>query len=413
MYQSLMLLRLEIKRAMKSLPQLIAGALVIFAIMGLIIVFTVISENEGTVTKKMSVDLAANNNTIIETVGMDVLSNMEIAENNLNISMVESEDEGIKRFENGETDALIIFPDNYIASVDRGENLPAKVYLRNSGYSFTVSLIAKLCGVAGDLLAAAESSSYAAGDLCNEFEIRQYKSEILEDVDVINARMILSREDNFSKLTIYGENNVPIAMEYACAVLVMITLLWGISCGTMIKSDSPVLVKKLEANLLPLSKQIFFKLVALICLMGTMFLILCVAVIAAFLLKPDVFEMIGITDVWQIVMLIPMSIPTVICASAIVLFAFTAASNQIGGILLLSLGTVAMGYASGCLMPAVYLPMTIRNSFGLWPTYYMKQQAINAISGKPDFACMMMIMLFAVAFYAASAALMKYRYRRM
>ncbi len=413
MYQSLMLLRLEIKRAMKSLPQLIAGALVIFAIMGLIIVFTVISENEGTVTRKMSVDLAANNNTIIETVGMDVLSNMEIAENNLNISMVESEDEGIKRFENGETDALIIFPDNYIASVDRGENLPAKVYLRNSGYSFTVSLIAKLCGVAGDLLAAAESSSYAAGDLCNEFEIRQYKSEILEDVDVINARMILSREDNFSKLTIYGENNVPIAMEYACAVLVMITLLWGISCGTMIKSDSPVLVKKLEANLLPLSKQIFFKLVALICLMGTMFLILCVAVIAAFLLKPDVFEMIGITDVWQIVMLIPMSIPTVICASAIVLFAFTAASNQIGGILLLSLGTVAMGYASGCLMPAVYLPMTIRNSFGLWPTYYMKQQAINAISGKPDFACMMMIMLFAVAFYAASAALMKYRYRRM
>ncbi len=413
MYQSLMLLRLEIKRAMRSLPQLLAGAVVIIGVMGLIIIFTLVSENDRTVAKKLSVDLVTNNNTIIETVGMDVLSNMEIAEKNMTISLAESEDEGIRRFENGETDALIIFPDNYIASVDRGENLPAKVYLRNSGYSFTVSLIARLCDVAGNLLAAAESSSYAAGDMCNDFEIKQYKSEILEDVDVINARMILSREDNFSRLTIYGENNVPIATEYACAILVMLTLLWGISCGTMIKSDSPVLVKKLEANQIPLYKQIFFKFISLICLMGTMFLIICAVLAAAFLLRRDVFETIGITDIWQIVMLIPMSLPTIICASAIVLFTFTAASNQIGGILLLSLGTVAMGYASGCLMPAVYLPMTIRNSFGMWPTYYMKQQAINAVSGNTDASCVLMILLFAAVFFAASAALVKYKYRRM
>jgi hypothetical protein len=406
-----MLLKLEIKRAMKNLPQLILGVAIITLAVVVIMVFCAYSGNSQTTTAKSSIALVTNNNTLIESVGMDVLGNMESAKNLFDLSVLE-EDEAVKAFNDGNLLGVVIFPNNYIESISRGENEPAHVMLKNDGISFSLNLIAELCGAASNLLAATEAQSYAAADLCNEYGPVEDKSQIIDDMDVNCARVILEREDNFNKVTIYGEGDVSVAQGYACSAVVILVLLWGVSCGSVLKSDSPVLVKKLSANLISVEKQQIFKLIALICLIGSMFLLLGMALLLTFPFAKELYEIVDIKTIWQLVLMLLAFIPAVILSAAIVIFSFTAASNQIGGIILLFIETIIMSYMSGCLMPSVYLPDTVETAGKVLPAYFMQKQATNALSGFVDLKNTIIILVYAVVFTVISCIIMEIRSRR-
>lgn len=411
MNQSHMLLKLEIKRAMKNLPQLILGAAIISLAVIIIVICCAYSGKSQTTSTKSNIALVTNNNTLIESVGMDVLGNMESAKNLFDISLLE-EDEAKKAFDEGNLLSVVIFPNNYIESISRGDNEPAQVLLKNEGVSFSLNMIAELCGAASNLLAATEAVSYAAADFCNEYGLSKEKSQITDDMDVNCARVILEREDNFNKVTIYGEGDVSTAQGYACSAVVVLLLLWGISCGSIFKGDSPVLVNKLAANLIPVRRQEGFKLLALVCLIGSMFLILGGVLLLAFPFAAKLFAVIDIDTVWQLILMLLALIPAVVLASAIVMFSFTIASGQIGGIILLFIETIIMSYTSGCLMPSYYLPDAIKELGKFMPTYFMQKQATNALSGFVSAKNTIIILVYAAAFTLVSSIIVELRSRR-
>lgn len=407
MRQSRMLLKLEIKRALKKLPQLLLGAVVITLVVALIVICCATAgkkSKENTVSK---VALVTNNNVLVENVGMEMLGGMETVKNMFEFEIALEED-AIERFHNGELEGVIVFPDNYIDGIGRGENEPAQVFVRTAGVSYSLGVIAETCGAAGTLLASTEAASYALQDWGKDYGISN-RWEMAEALSVIDARVILSREDAFSKVTIYGEGDVSFAQSYLCAALVILILLWGLSCGTIMKGDSPVLIKKLKANLVSVEKQQLIKLTALTVLLGIVFLIIGVLLVGAYLILPELFETLDVTSIWQLVLLIIAFVPVIILGATMVMFAYTAASNQIGGILLLFIGTVVMSYISGCLMPSVYLPETIQELAKFLPTTYMHREATNAIVGVVDIKCIVIIMSYSLVFFGASVGIMKYK----
>lgn len=407
MKQSRMLLRLEIKRAMKKLPQLFLGAAIIFVVVVIIVLAGAAANKDTAEMSTTRVALVTNNNTLVENVGMEMLTNMETVKNLYEFS-IDTEESALERFENGELAGIIIFPENYIDNVGRGDNEPAQVLIRNDGMSYSVTMVAEVANAAGALLGATEAASYSVQDWATDYNIEN-KWDIVDALSVTDARVILSREDIFNKVTIYGEGDVSFVQSYVCAALVILVLLWGLSCGTMLKTDSMVLTRKLHANQISTEKQMVIKLTALICLLGSVFMVIGAVLLGAYAVAPQVFALVDIDSVWQIVLLLLSFIPIIFLAATIVMFAYTAASNQIGGILLLFISTIVMSYISGCLLPSVYLPETIRNMAKFLPTTYMHETATKALVGVVDGKYILIIVAYALVFFAASVGIMKYK----
>ncbi len=411
MKQSKMLFRLELKRAMKKLPELMLGAALISAVIAIIAVCSALLDKAPEEAVKYKVALVTNNNKLVENVGMEMLGGMETVQNLFEFGIYD-EKTATDMFKGGELDGLIIFPDNYIDSIGRGDNDPAQVFVKSGKMSYSLSMIAETADAAGDLLGATEAASYALQDWCKEYSVAG-AGAMIDTMDVTAARVILSREEMFNKVTVYGEGDTSIAQGYACSAVVILVLLWGLSCGTLLKSDSIVLARKLNANLIPTWKQMCMKLFALVLLLLTVFSAVAAAVLAAYARFPDVFKVLDITSIWQLVLLFAAFLPCLVLAATIVMFAYSAASNQIGGILLLFISTIVMSYISGCLLPSVYLPGTVRSLARFLPTTYMYGIASGALLGNLEITDFVKILIFALAFFTASVGIIKYKGNRL
>lgn len=412
MNQSAMLLKLEIKRAMKNLKRLMLGALIIAGVIILIVVCCASLRKEKKVINHARVALVTNNNTVIESVGMDVISNMETAENLFEF-IVTDEESAMNEFEKGSLSGVIIFPNNYISEIGRGDNVPAKVYLRTQGTSMALGMISELCSAAGSLLASTEANSYALQDMLKEYKVVDHRNEMIDDMDVISARVILSRDEVFNKITLVGEGEVSIALGYACSALVMLFLLWGMSCGTVLKSDSYVLTKKLEAGMIPVRKQLAYKFMALFILLATLYLIIFGLLFASYPLARELYMLVDIDKFAKLLLLFFSMIPVLLLATSIIMACFSLAANQIGGILLLFILTLVMGYSSGCLLPIVYIPKVIRAFGKVLPTHFMLKEATNAVIGTVDLKCVVIILAYALLFYLISVVAAVYKGRRV
>ena len=84
-------------------------------------------------------------------------------------------------------------------------------------------------------------------------------------------------------------------------------------------------------------------------------------------------------------------LPVLLPAAAIVVFVYTFAANQIGGILLLFLFVMIMGYASGLLAPAAYLPSKIRVIGAYLPTARMLNVMKNGMTHAVDFSLLLTV----------------------
>ena len=84
------------------------------------------------------------------------------------------------------------------------------------------------------------------------------------------------------------------------------------------------------------------------------------------------------------------------------------AANQIGGILLLFLVTLLMGYASGCIVPSAYLPKAVRSVGRHLPTATMLHVSVGGLTQIADKAGTWLVLAEAATGFAVTAALMKW-----
>lgn len=411
MKQSEMLFRLQLKRAAKKLPQLIAGSLAISAVVIIVVLFCAYSRNAKGVLETTRIAISAGNNDFFRELAGDILGGMESADSMLQFVTLE-EEEALKRFAAGELEGVIVFPDDYLGNIGRGDDVPAKIYVKSDGVAYDLGIITRLAGSAERFLASAEATSYSMKDMLDEFGYHDISWEYDSDLDVVNMRMVLSREDNFMKITILGEDSTTMSQSYACAALVMLLLLWGLSCGAIIRNDGKVMTGKLAVGGVSVFKQELIRVLSIVFLLGTMLSLVFAVMLVSFPFAKNAFAQVGVTSMGQIAFLFVTFIPSLIFAGAAVLLVFTAAANEIGGILMLFTGTIVMGYISGCLLPSVYLPKSIRKIAKYFPTTYMHREAEAGFAGNFDLRSALILLGFALVLFALAVLVRAYKSKR-
>lgn len=372
--------RIEIKRALKILPQYFIGTLLLSFVIALLALGGTMLGKKNEEKVAVQIALVLNDNVELSTLGMQVLENAQSTDGLAQFSTV-TEEEAMTGLANGTFSGAVIFPDQFVDDVNSSEKAEAHVYFPQFGNSFNDSILKGLVDAGGVLLTATEVGVENVRNYCYKYEVdKEIRWELVDEASMLIAEYSMSREETFVKDTASGTGTVNMVQYYFCAAIVLLLLLGGISCGPLLKGDTKAYQNQLIHHRIGPVQQLLTKYMAVVALFAVLYtaIFACLGCGRLFAAKP-VEKFFEIGSAKELMVWFISGLPILLLAAAIVVFVYAFSANQIGGILLLFLVSLLMGYASGCLAPSAFLPSKLREIGDDLPTAVMFTMLRNGV----------------------------------
>lgn len=387
------LIRMEEKRTLKILPQYFLGVFLLTALIGVVVMFSVLATEKDVTKQDMTVALVLHDNDFLRTFGLDVLESSSSVEDLCTFIETDEED-AEKGMKEGRYAGAVIFPDHFVGSAITGEeNLRAQMYIPKMD-GFSNRIIAGLAEIAGGLLGKTEAGIYtstliaAMPENSDENDVERVENDIRN----LFFDFAIGRDNFYTKDSASGTGNQTVVQYYVCAAFVLLLLLGGISCGPLLKGDPIAFEKQLALHRIDTAKLLAIRYLAVLTLFAVLYATIFALFFGWFLIHPVSFAaVLDLSTAEEIWYWFICGLPVLLPAAAIVVFVYTFAANQIGGILLLFLFVMIMGYASGLLAPAAYLPSKIRVIGAYLPTARMLNVMKNGMTHAVDFSLLLTV----------------------
>lgn len=387
------LIRMEEKRTLKILPQYFLGVFLLTALIGVVVMFSVLATEKDVTKQDMTVALVLHDNDFLRTFGLDVLESSSSVEDLCTFIETDEED-AEKGMKEGRYAGAVIFPDHFVGSAITGEeNLRAQMYIPKMD-GFSNRIIAGLAEIAGGLLGKTEAGIYTATliaampENADENDVERVENDIRN----LFFDFAIGRDNFYTKDSASGTGNQTVVQYYVCAAFVLLLLLGGISCGPLLKGDPIAFEKQLALHRIDTAKLLAIRYLAVLTLFAVLYATIFALFFGWFLIHQASFAaVLDLSTAEEIWYWFICGLPVLLPAAAIVVFVYTFAANQIGGILLLFLFVMIMGYASGLLAPAAYLPSKIRVIGAYLPTARMLNVMKNGMTHAVDFSLLLTV----------------------
>ena len=402
-------LGLESKRAVKILPQYYLGTALLVTLFAVVALAGNAVMNDNEKEDRVTIALVMQD-TYLKNYGMDVLQSSASAETTFRFESV-TEEEALAGLRDGRYDGAMVFPENYISSIfNGGDAVAAKFYEPPTMNTLDQGLMEGLLEVGSGLIAVSDSYVSSALAFAEKNGAEQGELDAMQEaMEMMMASRVINRNDSFVKSDASDTGGQTLVQYYFCAGIVVLLMLGGVACGTLLKSDTKALEDQLAMHgvktpLLALARYLAVLILFLI-FYTTVFLIL----FFVWLGKPETMEKVfDITKFPELLNWYLSGLPILLLAAAVVLLVYAFAANQIGGILFLFLLTAVMAYASGCIVPSAYLPKAVREIGRYLPTYTMLKVSVGGLRQKTDFARMGILVIETIVALAATMGIMSF-----
>ncbi len=402
---SQMLRRIEIKRAMHILPQYFIGTLLLSFVIALLALGGTMMGKKTEEKAAVQIALVLNDNVELSTLGMQILENAQSTDGLCSFSTV-TEEEAMAGLRNGTFHGAVIFPNRFVDDVTSSERAEAHVYSPRFGNSFNDAILKGLTDAGGVLLSAAEAGVENVRNYCVKYDVdKTVRWELVDEANALIAEYCMSREETFVKDTASGTGAVNPVQYYFCAAVVLLLLLGGISCGPLLKGDTGAYRNQLIHHRIGPVQQLMAKYMAVTALFAVLYAAIFVGIGCGRIAAPKLMlRLFGIGSTKELLFWFVSGLPVLFLAAAIVVFVYAFSANQIGGILLLFLVSVLMGYASGCLAPSAFLPSKLREIGDALPTAAMFSMLRNGVRQVWDWSVLRLLAVH-TAFWLCLACL--------
>lgn len=333
---------LQLKRALKAVPLVIAGAILPLFLTGTAIFFawSYHAASSGTILSPV----ALVNQDSGESLDMilPMITESCAARNFTFLEM--SEDAAMTALENGEVCAALILPKDMFSGILNATNIPARLYLPK-GSTAPSLLIGKYAESGSRTLGASQAGIYTASDLYRAYGITEHLSDVYYEINTENLKYALSREAAFSVKTTAATGTLSLPEYYGCTLFLCVLLFFGAGMGSFLGTPAPkTFAEQLRRNgmgTLSLELSLFLPL-------GLFYLILTFSLggIAHFLLPGLTFT--GATSLFLVCM--------ALCFTAFTQLVFSFTKSTGHGLLLFIFLGLFMILLGGGFLPYAFLP---------------------------------------------------------
>ncbi len=360
-------LRMELKRAWKSIPYFLAGATVLILLLGTVAFSAGKLVYQDAAVGRVAIGMVMPEEDRIARQVVGMLESLDSVESICDFVYV-SREEGEAGLRSGELYCLMEVPSGFVQDIMNGKNTPVTIiFPGNAGME--AALLKELTDSAAHTLSVSQAGIYAADELCILYGQADSIPQVEQELNRIYLSYSLSREGYFKKETVSAAGDVSWMEYYEISAFVMLLLLLGIPAAELLAPHSAVFRQKLRIMGIGRLKETAVRY-------GAVNLLLSGAVCAAGILSVTVC---GVRmDVYGVSALIL----TGLSASALILLCYELAGSAAAGVMLLFFSTVIMAFLSGGLIPSVFLPSSLEQA-GRWMPVKLMMDALTGLFVEP------------------------------
>ena len=241
-----MLFFLQLKRAVKAVPKLIAGAVIPLFLAGMAVFWAMQQQSDTTGTLLSPVALVNQDSEAYLDFILPLIEDTDAA-GSFSFTLMEEED-ALAALKDGTVCAVLLFPEQMISGILDSTNIPARLYLPE-GDSFPSLLLAKFAEAGALTLGSAQAGIYAASDLYREYGISNLRSDIYYEINLVNLKYALDREAVFSARSTTATGELSLIEYYGGTLFLCLLLFLGAGMGGFLCNALPnALTEQLRRN---------------------------------------------------------------------------------------------------------------------------------------------------------------------
>lgn len=385
MAAKLVYLKLELKRALKRLPHMAAGAIVLMAMLGTIAFAASKLLYGETTLERVTIGVVLPEEDRIARQLVRMLGTYDSVRSVCEFSFMDSS-EAEKQLRDGEIFGIMNVPEGLVQGIINGTNIPVTITLPQ-GNALENRVFKELTSAGARTLGSAQAGIYAGDQLLLNYDLAGGISQLEADLNRIYMAYSLPRADLFEHVKVSATGDVDTLEFYGISAFVLYLLLAAIPVSGYLAPESRVMSQKLSlAGIGP-----WMATAARLAGLGA--LLVADALPAALgALKFGVLE-------FSWLMLLALA-AVCLAAAALVLFCYEAAGTLMGGVMLLFLGAVLLLFLSGGFLPLVFLPAQVRSLAPFLPTTTLMNGAKMIVTGAYGLAGWLQLAVMTAAFYS-------------
>lgn len=227
---------LQLKRALKAVPRVIAGAIIPLLLAGMAVFFLWKHHTASSDTVLSPVALVNQDAGEHLAIVLPMITESEAASSFSFLEM--SEDAAMEALKNGNVCAALILPKDMFSGILDATNIPARLYLPK-GATAPSLFIGKFAEAGSRTLGASQAGIYAATDLYQTYGITEHLSDVYYDINTETLKYALSRESAFSVKSTTATGTLSLPEYYGCTLFLCALLFFGAGMGSFLGTPAP------------------------------------------------------------------------------------------------------------------------------------------------------------------------------
>ncbi len=363
-------LRVEIKRIMYAIPKFLGMAVLLLALVAALAAgaFILLDSEEDAKIKAVLTMPPTDEN--IGGLVLNALEGMDSVQDAMEIIYAD-ENEGDILLKNGEVSAHIIVPDGFLNGVIYGENIPAKVKLRD-GSSIECMLTVNGLDSASEMLKISQSGVFAlfdavkgvCGDACD-------LDAVLNDANILFIDLIFSRGTMFKIRDTQMTGEIGTVDFILASAVISVLLLCSTALMGMFSRENKDYYKRLSTLDVKGVSIVLAKFGASSVLLSVAALLIC----AVLLLTNSIYR----ADT------LFMLIPVIFACAAFEVLIVSVMNNKLSSVMTAFILTLALLFASGGIVPDAFLPDWILKISEYLPVYPMLETVRGILSSNGEY----------------------------
>ena len=354
------LLKIELKRVLKTLPKLLTGATTLIIIISAVAFCSKHILYNGIDIPPVKVGLVVNDDSYWTKFGVNSFLSNSATES---VHFVDTDEVTAReKINDGTFVAAIILPEKVIDSILSGENNPIQiVYPDNCGLEAII--VTELTEAAATILSTGQAGVYSAEDICYEYSAISASKKVTASLNAKYLSYALGRNSLYEKNTLTATEDIPIEKYYLASAIVLFLLFFGINLNNFLAAYNKDASNSLHRRGLSHLRQFLIKVLCCFIILDIIGTTLLLALGLTGIVKSFTFI--------NAVVLLPIILICALIASIFIVFMYTAAGTGTAGILSLSGVIIITGIMSGLFIPQILLPDMVTSVGGLTPAGIM------------------------------------------
>ena len=383
--------KLELKRALKKLPNMLFGAIVLGFLLGTIAFLSSNALYGEAKAGRISVGVVLPQDDLAAKQAISMISSLDSVKELCDFKYVERA-EGLSRLGTGELYVLMEVPDGFVQSIIDGTNTPVKLtFPANAGLESR--LFEELANAGARTLGAAQAGIYAGDELCRSYKLEGKIGELEAALNRIFISYSLPRGDYFRHYQVNAAGDVDLVHFYGISGFVLFVLLSVIPVSEYLIPWNRGMKQKLKLAGIGCMDRTFGKILG----MSSLFLSAVVPLTAALYLNGQI----------QAGGMILAGTAVLICfaAAVLVVFLYQVAGTLLGGTMLLFFAVTGQHFLAGGFLPLVFLPPALQKLAPVLPSTILMEGTKMALTGVWSMETVWKLAIMIVAGFVLTAAM--------